>query len=218
MKLLVATRSTHKLGEIRSILSVVPGLELVSLDEAGIPENPAVEDALEPYETFEENAQSKAAHFRRVSGLPTVADDSGLEVDVLAGRPGVRSRRFAPVPEGTSREGQDRANNEHLLDQLPLVEDPRCRTARYVCVAALDEGEGSIPTFRGTAEGRILSAPRGSGGFGYDPLFLFPELDQTFAEIAAAEKDARSHRGKAFRALAAYLLERAGTPPDSPAR
>jgi XTP/dITP diphosphohydrolase len=218
MKLLVATRSTHKLDEIRAILSVVPGLELVSLEEARIPEDPAVEDALEPHDTFEQNAESKAAHFRRVSGLPTVADDSGLEVDVLAGRPGVRSRRFAPVPEGTSRADQDRANNEYLLDQLPLVEDPRCRTARYVCVAALDEGKGSVVTFRGSAEGRILSAPRGSGGFGYDPLFLFPELDQTFAEISPAEKDARSHRGKAFRALAAHLLERAGTPPDPGAR
>jgi XTP/dITP diphosphohydrolase len=214
VKLLVATRSRHKLAEIRAILSGVPELELLSLDDAGVPEDPA-EDALEPYDTFEENARSKAAHFRRVSGLPTVADDSGIEVDVLAGAPGVRSRRFAPLPEDTLREEQDRANNEHLLDQLALVSDPRCRTARYVCVAVLDEGEGRVATFRGTAEGRIASEPSGSGGFGYDPLFYDPELGRTFAEITPAEKDARSHRGKAFRALALHLTARAarGGPP-----
>ena len=204
MKLLVATRSRHKLGEIRRVLAGVPDLELLSLDDAGIPEDPS-EDALEPYDTFAENARSKAAHFRRVSGLPTVADDSGIEVDVLAGAPGVRSRRFAPLPEDAGRDEQDRANNEHLLDQLALVSDPRCRTARYVCVAVLDEGEGRVTTFRGTAEGRIATELSGSGGFGYDPLFYDPELRRTFAEITAADKDARSHRGKAFRALAAHL-------------
>ena len=92
MRLLVATRSRHKLDEIRAILSVVPGLELLSLDDAGIPEHPS-EDELEPYDTFEENARSKAAHFQRLSGLPTVADDSGIVVDVLGGAPGVKSRR-----------------------------------------------------------------------------------------------------------------------------
>ena len=206
MKLLVATRSAHKLAEIRAILADVPGLELVDLQDAGVPES-ADEDALEPHDTFEENARSKAAHFRALTGLPTVADDSGIEVDVLGGAPGVRSRRFAPVPEGTPRARQDQANNEHLLDRIALV-DPGCRTARYGCVAALDEGEGRVTIFRGTAEGRILAEPRGSGGFGYDPLFLDPELGRTFAEIGPAEKDARSHRGKAFRALAAHLAAR----------
>ena len=206
MKLLVATRSRHKLAEIRALLSGVPGLELLDLDGAGVSEDPA-EEPLEPFDSFEENARSKAAHFRRLTGLPTVADDSGIEVDVLGGAPGVRSRRFAPLPEGTGREEQDRANNELLLDRIVLV-DPARRTARYVCVAALDEGEGRVTTFRGTADGRIVDAPRGSGGFGYDPLFLDPELGRTFAEISPAEKDARSHRGQAFRALAAHLAAR----------
>jgi len=206
MKLLVATRSRHKLAEIRALLSGVPGLELLDLDGAGVSEDPA-EEALEPFDGFEENARSKAAHFRRLTGLPTVADDSGIEVDVLGGAPGVRSRRFSPLPEGTGREEQDHANNELLLDRIVLV-DPACRMARYVCVAALDEGEGRVTTFRGTAEGRIVDAPRGSGGFGYDPLFLDLELGRTFAEISPAEKDARSHRGQAFRALAAHLAAR----------
>src|SRR6185295_6762664 len=113
----------------------VPGLELVDLSQAGIPEEPA-EDALEPHDTFEANARSKAEYFRRRSGLLTVADDSGIEVDALRGEPGVRSRRFAPLPQDTPRDEQDRANNAHLLERLAGVE-PAGRTARYVCVAAL---------------------------------------------------------------------------------
>jgi XTP/dITP diphosphohydrolase len=204
--LLVATRSTHKVAEIRAILAVVPDLELLDLDEAGIAPAPA-EDALEPYETFEANARSKAVYFRRVSGLPTVADDSGLEVDALGGEPGVRSRRFAPLPKNTPRDEQDQANNAHLLERLTGVEDAR-RTARYVCVAALAEREGQATLFRGTAEGRILTAPRGQGGFGYDPLFLAAALGSSFGEAEPALKDAHSHRGEAFRALAAYLMRR----------
>lgn len=206
MKLLVATRSSHKVGEIRTILAGIPDLELIDLDQAGIPEDPA-EEHLEPHETFEENARSKAIYFHRRSGLPTVADDSGIEVDVLGRQPGVRSRRFAALPESASRAEQDRANNEYLLERLAGVEDPR-RTARYVCAAALCEGEGRTVVFRGTAEGRVLTAPRGEGGFGYDPLFLSDDLGSTFGEAAPSEKDARSHRGRAFRALAAYLRDR----------
>lgn len=211
MKLVVATRSRHKLDEIRAILSGVPDLELLDLDAAGVPEDPS-EDGLEPYASFEENARSKAEHFRRVTGLSVVADDSGIEVDALGGAPGVRSRRFAPLPEGTPRDVQDAANNAHLLRLLADVEPAR-RTARYVCVAALatatrDGTEEGVATFRGTAEGRILTGPRGVGGFGYDPLFLDPDLGRTFAEITPAEKDARSHRGRAFRALAAHLTGR----------
>jgi XTP/dITP diphosphohydrolase len=206
VKLLVATRSTHKVAEIRSILSVVPGLELLDLDEAGIVPS-AAEDALEPYATFEGNARSKAVYFRRISGLVTVADDSGLEVDALGGEPGVRSRRFAPLPPSTPREEQDRANNEQLLERLEGVEAAH-RTARYVCVAALSEREGQAMLFRGAAEGRILTAPRGEGGFGYDPLFLADALGSSFGEADAALKDAHSHRGEAFRALAAHLMRR----------
>ncbi len=205
MKLLVATRSRHKVEEIRSILSDVPDIDLIDLAAAGIPESPA-EDALEPYDTFEENARSKAAYFHRLSGLPTVSDDSGIEVDALGGRPGVKSRRFAPLPETASREEQDQANNRHLLQLLSDVEPAR-RTARYVCVAVLKSASGEA-LFRGTAEGRVLDEPRGRGGFGYDPFFLVPELGCTFGEAPAAQKNALSHRGKAFRALAAHLRAR----------
>ena len=205
MKLLLATRSAHKAAEIRRILSHLPGLRIVDLEAAGLAYDPE-EESLEPYETFEANARSKAAYFRRKSGLPTVADDSGIEVDALGGAPGVRSKRFAPGDaEGEAR---DRANNEHLLERLADLELAE-RTARYVCVAALDEGKGRVHTFRGTSpEGLILGAPRGTGGFGYDPLFYDPELGKTFAQISPAEKNARSHRGRAFRALAEYLEER----------
>ena len=205
MKLLVATRSRHKVEEIRTILGDVPDLELIDLDGAGIPES-AAEDALEPYDTFEENARSKAAYFHRLSGLPTVADDSGIEVDALGGRPGVKSRRFAPLPDTTGREEQDQANNRYLIELLSDVEPAR-RTARYVCVAALKSASGEA-LFRGTAEGVVLDQPRGRGGFGYDPFFLVPELGCTFGEAPAAQKHALSHRGKAFRALAAHLRTR----------
>ena len=211
MDLLLATRSAHKAAEIRRILSHLPGLRVLDLEAAGIAPDPQ-EDELEPYDTFEANARSKAAYFRRKSGLPTVADDSGLEVDALDGAPGVRSKRFAPgEAEGEAR---DRANNEHLVERLGDL-DLAERTARYVCVAALDEGEGRVRTFRGTSpDGLILGAPRGTGGFGYDPLFYDPELGRTFAEITPDEKNARSHRGRAFRALGQYLETRLEGPRD----
>jgi len=206
-RLLVATRSRHKLAEIRRILEDVPDLELLGLEDADIP--PSDEEiGLEPYHTFWENARSKAAYFRRRSGLPTVADDSGIEVDALGGAPGVRSKRFAPVEEGVVGEARDRANNAHLVELLADL-PPEERTARYVCVAALDEGEGGVHIFRGEAPGRIVDEPRGSGGFGYDPHFFDPDLGKTFAEIDGDEKNARSHRGKAFRALGRFLEERA---------
>jgi XTP/dITP diphosphohydrolase len=201
VKLLVATRSDHKLEEIRSILAPVPGLELLGLDEAGIPVSPK-EDGLEPHDTFEENALSKARYFHRLSGLPTVSDDSGLAVDALGGAPGVRSKRFAPGDAiGRVR---DRANNEYLIERLQGVPEAE-RTARYVCVVALVEAGAPARTFRGEVEGRIAEVPSGEGGFGYDPLFHVPELGRTFGDATAAEKHARSHRGRAFRALAAAL-------------
>lgn len=205
MRLVVATRSEHKLREIRAILTPVEGLELLGLDEAGVPPDPA-EEGIEVFDTFEGNARAKAAWFEARTGLPVVADDSGLEVDVLDGRPGVHSKRFAPEGSGLTGEARDRANNAHLLRLLEGVEDAR-RTARYVCVAVLDGGDERVRSFRGEVEGRILREPRGQGGFGYDPLFLDPELGRTFAEIDRAAKDARSHRGRAFRALARYLRE-----------
>jgi XTP/dITP diphosphohydrolase len=202
VKLLVATRSKHKMSEIRRILAEIPGLEIVDLDQAGVEYTPQ-EEELEPFDTFEENAHSKATHFQAVSGLPTVADDSGLEVDALDGGPGVRTKRFAPV-EGLDGEELDRANNAHLLALL-AGKAPEEREARYVCVAVLVRGWGEAFTFRGEAPGRILDSPRGESGFGYDPIFYDEELGRTFAQISREEKNARSHRGAAFRALAEHL-------------
>ncbi|MDZ7779831.1 MAG: non-canonical purine NTP pyrophosphatase [Gemmatimonadota bacterium] len=201
-KLLVATRSTGKMREIRRILGSVGGLSVLSLDEAGIEPSPEEED-LEPYDTFEENARSKARYFAAKAGLPTVADDSGIVVDALDGAPGVRSKRFAPAAEAGAL-GQDEANNRHLVARLEGVA-PERRTARYVCVAVLVDGSGHELVTRGEAEGRIVDQPRGSGGFGYDPHVLVPELDRTYAELSPEEKDARSHRGAAFRELARGL-------------
>ncbi len=203
MDLVVATRRMHKIQEIRKILAAVPNLRVLDLNEAGVPYDAAEED-LEPYDTFEENAASKASYFQKITGLPTVADDSGIEIDLLDGAPGVRSKRFAP-DRGLSGVALDQANNEYLLTSLgdvPLAE----RTGRYVCVAVLNRGDpDDVTVVRGEASGRILNAPQGSGGFGYDPLFFDERLGKTFAEIAPEEKNARSHRGKAFRTLAERL-------------
>jgi len=211
VKLLVATRSPHKMDEIRQILADVPDLEILSLDDAGVEPSPE-EEGLEPHSTFRENARSKARYFHEKTGLPTVADDSGLEVDALEGRPGVRSKRFAQddgaadqVLEGELR---DKANNRHLVRLLADV-SPEDRTARYVCVAVLLDGEREWAV-RGEAEGRVVDEARGEGGFGYDPHMLIPELDATYAEVGAEAKNARSHRGRAFRALARRLRDDAG--------
>ncbi len=203
MRLVVATRSADKMREIRRILAVVPDLSILDLDEAGVSFDPE-EDGLEPYDTFEENARSKATYFHRKTGLPTVADDSGIEVDALGGAPGVRSKRFAP-DEGVSGQERDQANNAHLLALLE-GRPPEERGARYVCVAVLvDEARPMLIT-RGEATGAILESPRGRAGFGYDPLFLDPETGRTFAELSEEEKNDRSHRGRAFRALAEALV------------
>ena len=205
MILLVATRSHHKLVEIRSLLSGVPDLQVLDLNEAGVPFDPE-EEHLEPHDTFEENALSKARHFQARSGLPTVADDSGLEVPALGGAPGVRSKRFAP---GVDAEGHelDVANNRHLMRRL-AGRAAQSRAARFVCVAALVDGDQPPVVCRGEAPGVILETERGSGGFGYDPLFFDPELGKTFAELTPEEKNERSHRGRAFRMLATKLAGR----------
>lgn len=204
MKLVVATRSAHKMREIRRILADVPDLEVLDLIQAGVSRDEA-EEGLEPYDTFEENARSKARWFHARTGLPTVADDSGLEVDALEGAPGVRSKRFAP-DRGLEGQERDDANNRWLVERLAGV-PAEGRGARYVCVAVLVDGEGGEVVTRGEAPGVIVDRPRGEGGFGYDPHFFDPELGRTFAQISAEEKNARSHRGRAFRALAARLRE-----------
>ena len=205
MDLLIATRSVDKMVEIRRILGAVPGLRVIDLDSAGIAKDPA-EEELEPYDTFEENARSKAEYFQAKSGMPTVADDSGLAVDALGGAPGVRSKRFAP-DRGLNGKELDQANNEHLLAQLGDL-DLAARTGRYVCAAVLVGAQELPVVVRGEAEGLILGQPRGDGGFGYDPFFFDPKVGKTFAELDMEQKNARSHRGKAFRALAEELTAR----------
>ena len=210
MRLLVATRSSGKMREIRRILASVPGLVVLDLEQAGIAYDPA-EEGLEPFDTFEENALSKARYFFEKSGIPTVADDSGIEVDALDGAPGVRSKRFAPdAGFGGGLEGQelDDANNRHLIARLAEVPSEE-RTARYVCVAALVEGAQAPTVVRGEAAGEIVDTPRGRGGFGYDPHVYAADAGKTYAEMSPEEKDARSHRGNAFRVLADRLARRA---------
>jgi XTP/dITP diphosphohydrolase len=199
---LLATRSLGKLYELRPMFSSA-GLDIIDLDAAGIAES-AEEDGLEEFDTFEENALSKAKYFRAKSGLVTIADDSGLEVLALGGAPGVRTKRWSGR---TDLEGRalDVANNEFLLRKLETFTD---RRARYVCVAALVDASGQR-TFRGETEGEILESPRGEGGFGYDPLFLSSDLGITFAEAERAVKERESHRGRAFSKLIAWLTERA---------
>ncbi|MBB4637069.1 RdgB/HAM1 family non-canonical purine NTP pyrophosphatase [Longimicrobium terrae] len=202
MRLVVATRNAGKVRELHRLLAAVPGLDIVGLAELGIPESPE-EDALEVFDTFEENALAKARYFARMTGEAALADDSGICVDALNGAPGVRSRRFAPVDD-VRGELQDDANNRHLLHLLADVDDPR-RTARYVCAAAVAWPDGREMVRTGACEGVVLRAARGEGGFGYDPLFHLPEEGMTFGELPASRKDEISHRGIAVRAIAAAL-------------
>ncbi len=209
MKLLAATRSRGKQPEIRRLLKPA-GIEVLFPEDAGLWETP-VEDTLETAESFEGNARRKAEHFARLSGLPTVADDSGLEVFALGGAPGVRSRRWAGA-SGTPDE-IDAANNAELLRRLRGASEPR-RRARYRCVLVYLKGPAAVPrVFEGICGGLILEAPRGGGGFGYDPLFFSAELGRTFGEATPAEKDAVSHRGRALRSLAEALRPTAPRPP-----
>ncbi|HEV2735187.1 MAG TPA: non-canonical purine NTP pyrophosphatase [Longimicrobiaceae bacterium] len=201
-RVLAATRSSDKLREIRQILAPCAGLEVIDLREAGIPEGPD-EDAVEAFDSFEENALAKARYFAARSALPVLADDSGLCVDALGGAPGVRSKRFS----GRSDLGGvelDRANNALLLERLAGVPEAD-RTGRYVCAAALVLPDGRERVSIGTCEGVVLDAPRGSGGFGYDPLFHVPEAGATFGELSPADKDRLSHRGGAVRAAGEWL-------------
>ena len=197
--LLLATRSEGKLRELKPMFAAA-GLTLVSLDELEIDESEEEND-LEPYTTFEENALSKARYFYEVSGgIPTVADDSGLEVDALSGRPGVKSKRWSGRNDLRGA-ALDEANNAALLQSLAGVPNT---AARYVCAAAF-VAVGVEITTRGVTEGAIVAAPRGTGGFGYDPYFLSAELGRTFGETSVEEKQRVSHRGRAFRDLLARM-------------
>jgi XTP/dITP diphosphohydrolase len=191
---LLATRSAGKLRELEALFSGA-GIQILTLERAGIPERPD-EVGIERYSTFEENALAKARYFRDLSGLPTLADDSGLEVRALGGDPGVRSKRWSGRDD-LMGVALDEANNAQLLRVLRGVAD---RGARYVCVAALATLAGELAR-RGEVAGEILEEPRGRGGFGYDPLFFAVELGRTFGEASLAEKERVSHRGRAFHAL-----------------
>jgi XTP/dITP diphosphohydrolase len=196
-KLLVATRSPGKQAEVREILAP-SGISVVFPDDVGLLEGPE-EARLELGDTFEQNARAKAEHFARRSGLPTLADDSGLEVLSLGGEPGVRSRRWAGA-EGNEA-AVTAANNAYLLRRLLGASEAR-RRARYRCVLAWVPAPGVIARyFEGACTGRILEEPRGSGGFGYDPLFWSDDLGKSFGEAAPEEKHAVSHRGRAFDAF-----------------
>lgn len=195
MRLLLATRNAGKLVELRRMLS---GFEVVGL--ADVPEFPEVP---ETGATFAENALAKAQDAATTTGLAAVADDSGLAVDALNGMPGVLSARWS------GRHGDDRANLELLLAQLGDVPDGR-RGAAFVCAAALVVPGGAETVVHGEWTGAIVRAPRGTNGFGYDPVFVPDGADRTSAELAAAEKDAVSHRARALAALLPHLRELAG--------
>lgn len=191
-KYLLATRNKKKLEELRRIL-VGLDVDIVDLDDV-----PSYVEAPETGLTFADNALLKAREGVRHTGLPTIADDSGIAVDALNGMPGVFSARWA------GRHGDDRANLELLLAQVGDVPDEH-RGAAFVCAAALVMPDGRETVIHGEHRGRLVRAPRGTNGFGYDPIFQSDGEDRTNAELTAAEKDAVSHRGKAFRALAAKL-------------
>lgn len=194
MRLVLATHNRHKVTELRRILD---GLDvtILSADDVALP------DVDETGRTFEENALLKARAGASATGLPCVADDSGLEVDALGGAPGIHSARFA------GRHGDDEANLRLVLQRLDGVGD---RSGRFVCAAALVDPPAFEAVRHGVLEGVITAAPRGRGGFGYDPVFRPDDDNRTTAEMTPEEKDAISHRGRAFRALREVIAERLG--------
>ena len=193
-RVLIATWNPGKLRDFAGAAARM-GITIESLPNfAAIPT--AVEDGL----TFEANASKKAEYYSAFSpGEIVLADDSGLEVDALAGAPGVHSARYAAdQPHLVGNNTDDQANNARLIRELRKI-SPEKRTARFVCVIAVARDRKILNVFRGQAEGLLLDSPRGSGGFGYDPLFYFPSIQKTFAELTPEEKARYSHRGAAFR-------------------
>ena len=191
--MLIASSNSGKLRDF-SAAAREHGVEVALLPNfSEIPE--AVEDGA----SFEENARKKAEHYsRHAKGILVIADDSGLEVDALDGAPGVISARYAAAAAGLNGNSSDAANNARLLRELHNLPDAQ-RTAHFVCVISASRDGREVASFRGEAEGVMLDVPRGTGGFGYDPLFYFPSLKKTFAELSPEEKAKVSHRGAAFR-------------------
>lgn len=192
-RLVLASSNAGKVRELRELLAPL-GVEVIAQGELGVP------DAEEPHATFVENALAKARHAARHARLPALADDSGICVAALGGEPGVHSARFAGEPRS------DQRNNERLVE---LLESQADRRAHYYCVIVLarhaDDPEPLIA--EGRWHGEVIATPRGSGGFGYDPYFLLPDLGRTAAELSPDEKHAISHRGKALRRLTALMRE-----------
>jgi XTP/dITP diphosphohydrolase len=190
MRVLLATTNKGKVLELNRILGE-RGIEVIGLDDR------ATTEEIENGSTFAENALLKARHYHRHSGLPTIADDSGLEVDALGGAPGIASARYG----GPGASDAERISK--LLDALKDVA-PENRAARFVCAAAI-VWDGGERVFTQEARGVVLSEPRGQNGFGYDPVFYYEPLGKTFAELTAAEKSEVSHRGRAFGRLCGWL-------------
>jgi XTP/dITP diphosphohydrolase len=197
-RLVLATRNAAKLAELQRILAPIVDVELLGL--ADVPDYP---EAPETGATFADNAVLKASEAVRHTGLPAVADDSGLAVEALGGMPGVLSARWSGA------HGDDEANLRLVLAQLADTPDERLGAA-FVCAAALVLPDGAQHVEHGRVDGRLVRAPRGSNGFGYDPIFVPDGQTQTTAEMSAAEKDAISHRGRAFRAIAPHVAAALG--------
>lgn len=197
-RIVLATRNGHKVRELQTILDDL--IDELDLEIVGMGEFPDVADVVETGVTFAENATLKAVAVAKATGLPALADDSGLAVDVLGGAPGVFSGRWA----GTH--GQDWANLELLLGQLYDVPDEH-RSAAFVCAAVLALPDGTVVVREGRMPGTLAREPRGDNGFGYDPILVVEGDSRTSAELSFEEKNAISHRGKAFRSLAADLRE-----------
>jgi len=196
--ILVATSNPHKLEEIAAVLGPV-GIETVGLEDIGLDVPEPIEDG----ETFEANARLKAAYYARAARRPCLADDSGLEVDALGGAPGVYSARYAGL--GETRAQRDAENNAKLLRELNDVAREK-RTARFVCAMCLADEHGEVlAETRGEFAGVIIDEARGSNGFGYDPLLWLADVGKTSAELPPEQKNARSHRGAATRAMAERL-------------
>jgi XTP/dITP diphosphohydrolase len=198
-RIYVATSNPGKLRDFRAIAAPC------SVEIEPMPDFASLPEVKEDAPTFEGNAQKKAEFYSlHTNGEPVLADDSGLEVDALNGAPGVISARYAAEP--CHPNATDADNNTKLLRELERIPDPQ-RTARFVCTIALAENGKTLATFRGEATGVVLRHTRGTGGFGYDPLFYFPALNKTFAELTTDEKAQVSHRGQAFRKLLQWVLD-----------
>lgn len=204
MKLRTVLIATSNAGKLRDFAGAAA---IHQITVGGIPGFSSLPPVVEDGATFEANARKKAeAYSHAVPGELVLADDSGLEVDALDGAPGVHSARYAAPdlqnkePHAAESNTDDEANNARVLRELTSMPKEK-RTARFVCVIATARDGETLATFRGTAEGIILDGPRGTNGFGYDPLFYFPQIGKTFAELSAEEKFLYSHRGAAFRAF-----------------